>query len=96
MPNIQADEDLVRLAFLWGAVISLCIMHLSRIPRQLCILSVLYHLTGGDIDGLTGEIVARHHPALGHAIQKYIAENDFDAVAPICYSYMLIDVSSPS
>jgi len=95
LPNIQADEDLVQLAFTQGAVISLCIMHLSCIPQQLCILSVLYHLTGGKINQLTQGIIARHHPALAYAIQKYVAENDFDAVAPICYLYMFMDVSSP-
>ena len=94
LPNIRVSHSLKELTFLHGAVISLCIMHLSQIPRQMCILSIFFHGTSGDIRILTPRIIATHHPQLSHAIKKYTTKNDFSAVRPICIPYMGINVSS--
>jgi hypothetical protein len=68
-------------------------MHLSRLPHQLCILSVLLHLNYGKHEVITDSILAEHHQDLAFALDQFKASGSFTAIQSIAIPYLDIDVS---
>ncbi|KAF8319831.1 uncharacterized protein EI90DRAFT_3132353 [Cantharellus anzutake] len=90
IPSTQQHKE---LAFVQGVIIALSIVHLSRLPHQLCCLSVLYHLGYGKSGLLTESILAKHHPKLAAALNEFKASGSFTAIEQIAVPYLDIDAA---
>ncbi|KAF8327243.1 uncharacterized protein EI90DRAFT_3018300 [Cantharellus anzutake] len=86
-------EQHKELAFVRGVIIALSIVHLSRLPHQLCCLSVLYHLGYGKSGLLTKSILAKHHPKPAAALNEFKASGSFTAIEKIAVPYLDIDAA---
>jgi hypothetical protein len=94
LEGIPASREHKELAFVRGVITALSIVHLSRLPRRLCILSMLLHLTYGEHELLTHTIVANHHPMLASVLDEFQASGSFAAIQSIAIPYLDMDVST--
>ena len=94
MEGIPASKEHKELAFVWGVITSLSIVHLSHLPCQLCILSVLLHLNYGKHKVITDSILAEHHQDLALTLNQFKASGSFTAIQSIAIPYLDMDVSA--
>jgi hypothetical protein len=94
LEGIPTSKEHKELAFVRGVITALSIVHLSRLPRQLCILSVLLHLNYGKHEVITDSILTEHHQDLAFALDQFKASGSFTAIQSIAIPYLDIDVSA--
>ncbi|KAF8337988.1 uncharacterized protein EI90DRAFT_3151826 [Cantharellus anzutake] len=94
LEGIPASREHKELAFVRGVVTTLSIVHLSRLPRRLCILSMLLHLTYGEHELISDTILAKHHPMLASVLEEFKASGSFTAIQSIAIPYLDMDAAT--
>ncbi|KAF8324995.1 uncharacterized protein EI90DRAFT_3129288 [Cantharellus anzutake] len=91
LEGIPTSKEHKELAFVHGVVTALLIVHLCRLPCQLCILSVLLHLNYGKHEVITDSILTEHHQDLSFALDQFKASGSFTAIQSIAIPYLEVD-----
>ncbi|KAF8315534.1 uncharacterized protein EI90DRAFT_3135107 [Cantharellus anzutake] len=92
--GIPSPREHKELAFARGVIVALSIVHLSCIPRELCPLSVLFHLGYGKSELLSERILAKLHPRLASALNEFKASGSFSSIEQIAVPYLDIDAAT--